>query len=74
MLYHDACETIFCVHVLQCCIFLYLYLYGLWPEIKSYYIIIIIIIYTNKHNGQSAVQEHHLPYQYDIERTNVGPC
>ena len=37
IVYHDACETIFCVCMLYNAVFVYLYLYGLWPEIKSYY-------------------------------------
>ena len=40
IVYHDACETIF---FFACFTMLYLYLYGLWPEIKSYYLFIIII-------------------------------
>ena len=41
IVYHDACETIFCM--LYNAVFVYLYQYGLWPEIKSYYYIIIIL-------------------------------
>ena len=36
IVYHDACETIFFC-MLYNAVFVYLYLYGLWPEIKSYY-------------------------------------
>ena len=32
--------------------FLYLYLYGLWPEIKSYYIIIILLLLYYKRMQQ----------------------
>ena len=35
IVYHDACETIFCI--LYNAVFVYLYLYGLWPEIKYNY-------------------------------------
>ena len=42
IVYHDACETIFFC-MLYNAVFVYVYLYGLWPEIKSYYYIIIII-------------------------------
>ena len=42
-LYHDACETI-CLHSIVMLYLYIMYLYGLWPEIKSYYYIIIIII------------------------------
>ena len=40
IVYHDACETILCVCMFYNAVFVYLYLYGLWPEIKSYYYII----------------------------------
>ena len=36
IVYHDACETIFFC-MLYNAVFVYLYLYGLWPEIQSYY-------------------------------------
>ena len=35
-LYHDACETI-CLHSIVMMYLYIMYLYGLWPEIKSYY-------------------------------------
>ena len=35
-LYHDACETI-CLHSIVMLYLYIMYLYGLWPEIKSYY-------------------------------------
>ena len=37
IVYHDACETILFVCMFYNAVFVYLYLYGLWPEIKSYY-------------------------------------
>ena len=37
-LYHDACETI-CLHSIVMLYLYIMYLYGLWPEIKSYYYI-----------------------------------
>ena len=45
----------FCVCMFYNAVFVYLYLYGLWPEIKSYYyyyyiIIIIIHYYYNLKN------------------------
>ena len=40
-LYHDACETIF-LHSLVMLYLYIMYLYGLWPEIKSYYYIILL--------------------------------
>ena len=43
-LYHDACETI-CLHSLVMLYLYIMYLYGLWPEIKScYYIILLLFI------------------------------
>ena len=42
-LYHDACETI-CLHSIVMLYLYIMYLYGLWPEIKSYYYIIIILL------------------------------
>ena len=44
IVYHDACEILFCM--LYNAVFLYLYLYGLWPEIKSYYFINAICVRT----------------------------
>ena len=40
IVYHDAFETILCM--LYNAVFVYLYLYGLWPEMKSYYIILLL--------------------------------
>ena len=39
-LYHDACETI-CLHSIVMLYLYIMYLYGLWPEIKSYYYLFI---------------------------------
>ena len=36
-LYHDACESIFFLNSLVMLYLYIMYLYGLWPEIKSYY-------------------------------------
>ena len=41
-LYHDACETI-CLHSIVMLYLYIMYLYGLWPEIKSYYYILLLM-------------------------------
>ena len=42
-LYHDACETI-CLHSIVMLYLYIMYLYGLWPEIKSYYYYIMQVM------------------------------
>ena len=57
-LYHDACEIIF----LQSLVMLYLYimyLYGLWPEIKSYYYY---------YNGPPIILDHTLTKQSSAQK------
>ena len=60
IVYHDACEKkIFCM--LYNAVFVYLYLYGLWPEIKSYY---YYYYYYYKVNALFQVE---LLFQYYID-------
>ena len=49
IVYHDACETILFVCMFYNAVFVYLYLYGLWPEIKSYIIYILNCASYEKH-------------------------